>query len=69
MRPVTKDNMNYTSAALGVVGVVSFLTWITTGRKMFTGPCVDDSASGIKKGDGEVTDKSHTSSEVVKAEL
>ena len=42
MNPVTKDNMNYTSAALGVIGVVSLLTWITTGKKRFTGPIISD---------------------------
>jgi choline transport protein len=36
--PVTKDNMNYTSAAVGVIGLVSLLTWILDGRKNFTGP-------------------------------
>lgn len=36
--PVTKDSMNYTSAAIGVIGLVSLVTWITTGRKSFTGP-------------------------------
>lgn len=30
--------MNYTSAAIGVIGVISVLTWFTTGRKNFTGP-------------------------------
>lgn len=44
-KPVTKDNMNYTSAALGVIGVISLLTWITTGRKRFTGPIVPDMGS------------------------
>ena len=39
--PVTKENMNYTSAALGVIGVVSLVTWITTGREKFTGPSVE----------------------------
>ena len=41
-KPITKDNMNYTSAALGVIGVISLLTWITAGRKRFTGPNVPD---------------------------
>jgi choline transport protein len=36
--PVEKDNMNYTSAAVGVIAVVSLLTWIFDGRKNFTGP-------------------------------
>lgn len=36
--PVTHDSMNYTSAAIGVVALVSIVTWITTGRKQFSGP-------------------------------
>lgn len=30
--------MNYTSAAIGVIGLISTVTWFTTGRKHFTGP-------------------------------
>lgn len=30
--------MNYTSAAIGVIGLISVVTWLTTGRKNFTGP-------------------------------
>jgi hypothetical protein len=30
--------MNYTSAAVGVIGLISIVTWFTTGRKNFTGP-------------------------------
>lgn len=37
--------MNYTSAALGVIALISLLTWITTGRKAFTGPILDDTPS------------------------
>jgi choline transport protein len=36
--PVDKDNMNYTSAAVGIIGLVSGLTWIFDGRKNFSGP-------------------------------
>jgi len=36
--PVTSENMNYTSAATGVVMLVSLVFWIMTGRKKFTGP-------------------------------
>lgn len=38
LKPVTSENMNYTSAATGVVMLVSLVFWITTGRKKFTGP-------------------------------
>ncbi|KAJ9484932.1 hypothetical protein VN97_g8432 [Penicillium thymicola] len=36
--PVTHQSMNYTSAAIGVVALISGITWITTGRKHFSGP-------------------------------
>ncbi|KAL9085183.1 MAG: hypothetical protein Q9165_007714 [Trypethelium subeluteriae] len=36
--PVTSENMNYTSAAVGVIMFISLVTWITTGRKHYTGP-------------------------------
>lgn len=36
--PVTSENMNYTSAATGVVMVISLVFWIMTGRNKFTGP-------------------------------
>ncbi|KAI4146427.1 MAG: hypothetical protein LQ340_005932 [Diploschistes diacapsis] len=38
--PVTAQNMNYTSAATGVIGLVSLVTWVVSGRKRFTGPKV-----------------------------
>lgn len=30
--------MNYTSAAIGVIGLLSLVTWFTTGHKHFHGP-------------------------------
>lgn len=36
--PVDKNNMNYTSAAVGLIFLISLLTWIFDGRKNFTGP-------------------------------
>ncbi|KAE8146920.1 amino acid/polyamine transporter I [Aspergillus avenaceus] len=36
--PVTHESMNYTSAAVGVIALISTITWFTTGRKDFTGP-------------------------------
>lgn len=36
--PIDHETMNYTSAAIGVVGVIGIVTWFTTGRKQFTGP-------------------------------
>ncbi len=38
LSPVDSGNMNYTSAAIGVIALISIVTWITTGRKAFTGP-------------------------------
>jgi len=38
LKPVDSQNMNYTSAAIGVIMLISIVTWITTGRKHFTGP-------------------------------
>jgi choline transport protein len=40
--PVDSENMNYTSAATGVIMLVSLVFWVITGRKKFTGP--DDGA-------------------------
>jgi choline transport protein len=36
--PVTADNMNYTSPAVGVSILIATLTWFTTGRRQYTGP-------------------------------
>jgi choline transport protein len=36
--PVTGENMNYCSAAFGVIGLISVVTWVVDGRKNFTGP-------------------------------
>ena len=38
LSPVNSENMNYTSAAIGIIALISLVTWITTGRKAFTGP-------------------------------
>lgn len=38
INPVNQENMNYTSAAIGVIGLISIVTWVTTGRRNFTGP-------------------------------
>ncbi|KAJ9619935.1 hypothetical protein H2203_008209 [Taxawa tesnikishii (nom. ined.)] len=38
LAPVDSENMNYTSAAIGVIMVIAILTWFTTGRRQFTGP-------------------------------
>ncbi|KAK4694288.1 choline transport protein, partial [Lecanoromycetidae sp. Uapishka_2] len=38
LNPVDSGDMNYTSAAIGIIALISLVTWITTGRKSFTGP-------------------------------
>ena len=55
--------MNYTSAALGVIGAISLLTWITTGRKKFTGPVLGN-AVGDENGPGESVEKASNNSDV-----
>ncbi|KAF7936685.1 uncharacterized protein EAE97_008051 [Botrytis byssoidea] len=39
--PVTSENMNYTSAAIGVIMMVAAVTWGTTARKRFSGPEIE----------------------------
>ena len=41
LNPVDQENMNYTSAAIGIIGLISIVTWFTTGRKHFTGPQIE----------------------------
>jgi choline transport protein len=36
--PVDSENMNYTSAATGLVMLISLIFWVLKGRKTFTGP-------------------------------
>ena len=36
--PVNSENMNYTSAAVGVIMLIAALTWFTTAKKQFSGP-------------------------------
>ena len=38
LAPVDSENMNYTSAAIGIIGLISTVTWLISGRKAFTGP-------------------------------
>ncbi len=38
LNPVNSGDMNYTSAAIGIIALISLVTWIATGRKRFTGP-------------------------------
>lgn len=42
VNPVDSENMNYTSAAVGVVMVVALVTWFTTARGQFRCPGLVD---------------------------
>lgn len=45
--PVAADNMNYCSAAFGVIGLISVATWIVDGKKNFTGPQIGQVTDGV----------------------
>lgn len=38
LKPVNRETMNYTCAAISVVMFISLVTWLTTGRAQFAGP-------------------------------
>jgi len=42
LKPVDSENMNYTSAAVGVVMVVAAITWFTTAKGGFRTPGVGE---------------------------
>lgn len=54
--PVTSDNMNYTSAAIGAIMFLATVTWFVTARKRFSGPEVKEVIEivngGILEGSG-----------------
>jgi len=39
--PVTRENMNYTSAAVGVIMFIAAVTWFTAARKIHSEPIMD----------------------------
>lgn len=41
VNPVTSQTFNYTSAALGIVGLFAFASWFLWARRWFTGRCRD----------------------------
>jgi choline transport protein len=54
--PVTSENMNYTSAAVGVIMFIAAVTWLTSARKKFSGPDIEDVvaiAGGIPRSDSD----------------
>lgn len=55
LSPVNEEDMNYTCAAIGVIALVSIATWVTTGRRGFTGPQVQvvEGVGGGETGKGE----------------
>ncbi|KAF5015758.1 hypothetical protein F66182_12792 [Fusarium sp. NRRL 66182] len=57
--PVNEETMNYTSAAIGVTGLLSLVTWFTTGYKHFHGP-----AEARIDSDGSIRGGSETPVEV-----
>ncbi|KAL1627754.1 hypothetical protein SLS54_002020 [Diplodia seriata] len=63
VEPVERENMNYTSAAVGVVMVIAAGTWVTTGRKSYSGPLTEAKAvvvEGVEReaeGDGRADDR------------
>lgn len=63
--PVTHENMNYTSAATGVVMLIALVTWITTGNKHFRGPVSGGVAVGFE---GQVQNDGASSDEALEEE-
>jgi hypothetical protein len=45
LAPVDDENMNYTSAAVGVIALVGIGTWVVSARKRFRGPV--DTVHGV----------------------
>ena len=54
LNPVTAQDMNYTSAAIGVIALISIVTWFTTGRKNFTGPQIGGAVTVLEARLGEI---------------
>ena len=56
LAPVDSGNMNYTSAAIGIIGLVSLVTWLISGRKAFTGPQIAGAVPVLEVRAAEVLD-------------
>lgn len=52
LSPVNSENMNYTSAAVGMIMLLSLITWLWTGRKHFTGPEAAKVVQGVHHVEG-----------------
>lgn len=60
--PVTSENMNYTSAAVGVIMFVATLTWFTTAKKQFSGPEIHIEGIGGQTVDFDTVEKNEKKS-------
>lgn len=49
LAPVDSENMNYTSAAVGIIMLVAVVTWMFVARKQFRGP----ESGGVELIEGE----------------
>ncbi|KAJ5493331.1 hypothetical protein N7539_002077 [Penicillium diatomitis] len=49
--PVTESIMNYTSAAVGIIGLISIIAWFTTGPRNFAGPRDSELFDGTEQHD------------------
>ena len=56
LAPVDSENMNYTSAAIGIIGLISLVTWLISGRNAFTGPQIGGVAPVLELRETEVID-------------
>ena len=56
LAPVDSENMNYTSAAIGIIGLISAVTWAISGRKAFTGPQIAGVAPVLQVREADVLD-------------
>ena len=54
LAPVNSENMNYTSAAIGIIGLISAVTWLLSGRKSFSGPQIAGEVAVLERGAVEV---------------
>lgn len=50
--PVNSESMNYTSAAIGLVALLSIVTWFTSATEKFTGPSDVTTIDGVVQSQG-----------------
>lgn len=61
--PVSSENMNYTSAAVGVIMFIAAVTWFTTARKHFSGPEVEGVVDLVEGHTGSDSEEARIGSE------